>query len=334
MKKLFSLMCALSMILVCEGQKVKTERPDAEIQKEVLKNEKRFVGILPPDVKTVAFIAPGSYPGAKAHKRGIELLKNAGYKVKVMPNAFVRQEKVAQAPLEGRLSDFYAAWNDPEVDMILCVRGGRGSEQVMDNIDWSKLKDRPELYVQGYSDITLITGALLAKGKGHPISGFMSGSLPGLSSDSIAAAKKINHGQQLGPIKLTAMVGGDCKGLPLAGLIARLSTLSSKNYCPDTKGRIIFLEAVSTSAEQIKKDLYNLMEKKFFANAAGVVFCQFKRCRNAEKIPAILEEIAPKLGVPVYKGFHYGHSARLYSIDFFRPVEIKDGKLTFPAVKK
>ena len=148
MKKILIFGVAL-MMAVLSAAKPKAPVQDAEIQKETLKNEKRFVGILPPGVKTVAFISPGSYPGSKAHKRGIELIKNAGYKVKVMPNAFVRQEKVAQAPLAGRLSDFYAAWNDPEVDMILCVRGGRGSEEVMDNIDWSKLKDRPELYVQG-----------------------------------------------------------------------------------------------------------------------------------------------------------------------------------------
>ena len=322
------------MMAVLSAAKPKAPVQDAEIQKETLKNEKRFVGILPPGVKTVAFISPGSYPGSKAHKRGIELLEKAGYKVKVMPNAFVRQKDIAQAPLAGRLSDFYAAWNDPEVDMILCVRGGRGSEQVMDNIDWSKLKDSPELYFQGYSDITLITAALLAKGKGHPISGFMSGSLPGLSKDSIDAAKTINYGEQLGPIKLETLVPGDCKGLPFAGLIARVNTLAVKNYRPDTKGRIIFLEAVSTSAGQITEHLYNLLEKKFFADAAGVVFCQFMRCKDADKIDPIIREIAPKLGVPVYRGYPYGHSSKLYCIDLMCPVEIKKGQLTFPAVKK
>lgn len=333
MKKIL-IFCAVMMTAVVCDAKPQPAVQDAEIHKETSKNERRFVGILPPEVKTVAFISPGSYPGGKAHKRGIDLLKKAGYNVKVMPNAFVRQKKIAQAPLEGRLSDFYAAWNDPEVDMILCVRGGRGSEQVMDNIDWKKLKKRPELYFQGYSDITLITAALLAKGNGHPISGFMSGSLPGLSRDSIAAAKKINHGKQLGPLNLETLVPGDCKGLPLAGLLSRFNLLVDKPYCPDTKGRIIFIESVGSNPVEIKKHLEYLLEKKFFANAAGVVFCQFKRCKNADQIDPVIREIAPKLGVPVYKGFPYGHSAKLYVIDFTRPVQIKNSKLTFPAVKK
>ena len=335
MKKIIvSLMMLLGAVICCFGAKETAQTQDAELHKETDSNVKRFVGILPPDVKTVAFISPGSYPGTKMHKRGIELLKLAGYKVKVMPNAFVRQKDVAQAPLDGRIADFYAAWNDHEVDMIICVRGGRGSEQVMDNIDWSKLEKRPELYFQGYSDITLITAALLAKGYGHPISGFMGGSLPGLSKDSIAAAKKINSGRQLGPIKLKALVPGDCKGLPLAGLLARLRVAADKPYCPDTRGRIIFIEGVSSSADAIKSDLEYLMNKKFFEGATGVVFCQFLRCKDAERIDPIIEEIAPKLGVPVYRGYPYGHSSKLYCIDFTRPVEIKKGQLTFPAVKK
>jgi muramoyltetrapeptide carboxypeptidase len=71
-----------------------------------------------------------------------------------MPHAFVREEGKNHAPVAEKVADFYAAWNDPEVDMIFCVRGGRGCEELLDNLDWTKLKKRPELYFQGYSDVT------------------------------------------------------------------------------------------------------------------------------------------------------------------------------------
>lgn len=334
MKKLLSSTVCLMLVMLCGCASAPKAQKDAELFESTSKNMKRFANVMPPSVKTIACISPGSYPGTKHHRMGVELLRQAGYKVKVMPHAFVRQKNKAQAPLAGRLADFYAAWNDPEVDMIFCVRGGVGSEEVMDNIDWSKLKKRPELYFQGYSDITFIIGALLAKKQGHPIAGPMAGSLTGLPSDAIDAMKKINHGEALGPIKLETLVKGDCQGIAIGGLLQRFSVLASKDYCPDNKGKIIFIEAVSISADKVKEHLYNLLEKKFFEGAAGIVFCRFARCKSAEKIPGIIKEFAPKAGVPVYNGFPFGHVSRNYSIDCTRQVIIKNGILTFPAVKR
>lgn len=315
---------------------------DAEISKETSRNEQRYAGVFPDNVKTIAFISPASYPGSKAHRRGIELVEKAGYKVKVLPHAFTKPDKSKQsqtgatrygsAPLADRLADFYAAWNDPEVDMIICVRGGRGSEELLKNLDWSKLQKRPELYFQGYSDVTLITGALLAKGYGHPVAGTMAGGLSGLRDPFIAEMKAMYHGEAVGPYKLKALVPGDCSGLPLTGHLERLTRLAGADFRPDTKGRIIFIESVRATPERIREQLQTLIDRKFFDGAAGVVFCQFIKCGKAEEVSAVLAEFAPKFGVPVYRGFPFGHSSRCAAVDFRRPVVIKDSQLTFPKV--
>ena len=332
MKKTLSLAAAfLTVLCSCNSA---PHQKDAELFDSSDNNLKRITNVMPPTVKTIACIAPGSTPGTKHHKLGIELLRQAGYKVKVMPHTFVKQPNKNQAPLAGRLADFYAAWNDPEVDMIFCVRGGVGSEEILDNLDWTKLKKRPNLYFQGYSDITLILGALIAKKHGHPIAGPMAGSLSGLPQDAIEAMKNMNHGKQVGPIKLKTLVPGDCQGIAAAGLLQRFSVLANKNYCPSNKGKIIFIEAVNIKAQTVKKHLYTLLEKKFFEGAAGIVFCQFARCNPQEEIAPILQEFAPKAGIPVYSDFPFGHVARNYSIDLTRHVIIKNGKVTFPEIKK
>lgn len=333
MKKILSFAVTAFILFLCGCTSVQ-EQNDAELFDSINKDMKRITGAMPPSVKTIACISPGSYPGSPSHKLGIELLRRAGYNVKIMPHAFVRQQKIKRAPLKGRLADFYAAWNDPEVDMIFCIRGGLGSEELLDNLDWTKLKKRPELFFQGYSDITLILGALQAKKQGHPIAGPMAGSLSGLPLDAIAAMKKMNHGQQLGPIKLEILSEGDCQGLPVAGLLQRFSVLVEKDYCPETKNRIIFIEAVAISAADVKKHLYNLLEKKFFEGAAGIVFCRFARCNPAAEIDPILREFAQKAKIPVFSGFPFGHVPKNYSIDYTRHVVIKNGNLTFPEVPK
>ena len=331
MKKIF--IFVFSAVVLCSFAAPKPQQ-DAELFEAKEKNMKRFANVLPPNVKTIACIAPGSYPGTKHHKLGVELLRQAGYKVKVMPHTFVRQKDKAQAPLEGRLADFYAAWNDPEVDMIFCVRGGVGSEELLDNIDWSKLKKRPELYFQGYSDITLINCALVAKNYGHPITGPMAGSLSGLPRSGIEAMRKIYHNKTLGPVKLEVLKKGDFQGKAFAGLLQRFAIATTKYYRPDNRGKVIFIECVNLSAAKVRENLETLYNAKFFDGAAGVVFCKFARCKPANEVQSIIREFAAKLNIPSAIGFPYGHVALNYCIDYQRTAIVKDGTVTFPALKK
>ena len=61
---------------------------DVEIFADQKNSITRFKNLMPPNVKTIACLALGSYPGSKGYHTGIELLRKAGYTVKVMPNAF------------------------------------------------------------------------------------------------------------------------------------------------------------------------------------------------------------------------------------------------------
>ena len=307
---------------------------DAELSAEKSEDEFRYAGVFPDGVETVACISPASYPGKTNHRRGVELLEKAGLKVKVLPHAFTMPEEGKRAaPLTCRLEDFYAAWNDPEVDMVVCIRGGGGSEELLENLDWSRLEMRPELYFQGFSDITLITGALLAKGYGHPVAGPMAGGLPGLRDAFIDEMKAMYHGEEVGPYKVKTLVAGNFSGFPLTGHLKRLVSLAGADYRPDNRGRVIFIESVRSTPEEIREQLMTLVERKFFDGAAGVVFCQFVKCGEKAEIAAVLKEMAPELGVPVCSGFPFGHSSRCATIDFRRKVVVEDGMLTFPAVE-
>ena len=306
---------------------------DVETSSETSADELRYAGAFPPDVRKIAFISPASYPGNASHKRGIELVEKAGYDVKVMPHAFTKPEPERDsAPLADRLADFYAAWNDPEVDMIVCVRGGWGCKELLEKLDWNKLGKRPELYFQGFSDITLMTCALLAKGYGRPVAGPNAGSMAGLHDPFIREMRAMHHGEAVGPYKLEVLVPGDCSGLPLVGLLDRLSRVSAFDYRPDAQGRIVFIENVGGDPERIRTQLRTLIDRKFFDGATGVVFCSFVRCGKSAEIDAVLKEFAPKPGIPVCRGFPFGHTPECATVDFGRKAVVKSGELTFPAV--
>lgn len=337
MKQIFSLLSLLfvfSLAFTCAAAPAASANADPEIL-STKGGKRNYTGVLPAKVKTIAVITPGSYPNPKTANSGIRLLRKAGYKVKVFPNVFVKpagveKNRYLSSPVAVRVKDFEAAWNDPEIDMIICARGGIGTEDLVANVNWAKLPRRPELYVQGYSDVTMLLSALSAKGYGRPIAGANITSLPGLAPAIIPEMKKMYHGQPTKPLKLTALVPGDCSGKVIAGLLSRLVRVTKANYGLETKGKILFIECVKSSPERIQSDLDFLLKNKFFDGAAGVVFGHFLRSGNKAVIDKILKEFSAKLKIPVYKGYPFGHHSRHMAIDFARTATIKNGVIVFP----
>ena len=126
----------------------------------------------------------------KTAKPAINLLRKAGYKVKVYPNVFLRPKGVAKnrylsSPVEVRVKDFEAAWCDMENDMILCARGGWGTVDLVEKVNWAKLPRRPELFVMGYSDVTMLLSFMVSKGYGRPVAGPTANGLPGLAAPPV-----------------------------------------------------------------------------------------------------------------------------------------------------
>lgn len=298
-----------------------------------------YTGVFPAHVKTIGMVTPGSYPVAKTIRNSAKLLKKAGYKVKIYPNALRAREKsdvgyYASMPAKYRIQDFEAAWNDKEIDMIICCRGGVGTEEVVAGVDWSKLPKRPELYLQGYSAVTSILCAMDGKGYGRPVAGPNVSSMSSLDPGMIPLMKKMYHGEEVGPFKLKALVPGNCSGKALAGLLSRFNKVAKTDYNVNTKGRIIFIESVFCKADKFRNELTELCNSKFFDGAAGIVFCHLTRGDKMEVLLPVLKEFAPKFKVPVYYGFPFGHHTKNLAIDFSREAVISNGVLTFPAVKK
>ncbi|MBO5821715.1 MAG: LD-carboxypeptidase [Lentisphaeria bacterium] len=297
-----------------------------------------YTGVFPPGVKTIAVITPASYPAPGNLLAGVELLRKAGYKVKVYPNVLRKPEGenktgYAAIPLKYRIADFEAAWSDMENDMIICSRGGRGTEDLVDNVNWAKLPRRPELYLLGFSDVTMMVSFMISKGYGHPLAGPTANSLPGLTVPIIPAMKKMLHGEELS-LKLKPLKAGEASGKVVAGLLSRYLRLVDGKYGFSTAGKIVVIEGVGNSSKYVAKSLDTLLEKGFFKGAVAVVFGHFSRPVDREQIDIELEKFAAKLDIPVYRGFPFGHQADNLVIDFTRPAFIKNNIITFPEVKK
>ena len=297
-----------------------------------------FSGCFPSDrIKTVALVMPASIQGKAAFDRGRAALEAAGCKVKVMPR--LNFEKVA--PVEDRVADFEQAWMDPEVDLVLCARGGSGAEDLLDKIDWAKLRTRRQR-VLGFSNITMILNAMLKERAGHPFSG------PSLSQFLYARrptfdwlAKALAEDGPMPDVRLRALRPGACSGCACGGHVALVLKGAQTGWAADTKGRIVFLETSPCEPSVVRKALNELVSRGYFRECAGVVFGDLAaggpgrtklagKARTVAKaeMEKIKKDFAAKMECPVYDGYPYGHVPVSYAIDFLREKTITaDGVL-------
>ena len=278
-------------------------------------------------VKTVALVMPASIQPKANFDRGKAALEAAGYKVKVMPR--LNFKKVA--PVEDRVADFEQAWMDPEVDLVLCARGGTGAEDLLDKLDWAKLRTRKQR-VLGFSNITMLLNAMLKEKAGRPFSGPTLSQLLYARPETFAwLSKALAEEKPMPDVKLTPLRSGACKGLACGGHTALVLKGIQMGWAADTKGRIVFLETSTREPSVIRKTLDDIVASGYFNGCAGVVFGELtpgapdrKKLTGAALAAARLEvakirrDFAAKMTCPVYEGYPYGHVPVSYAIDFLR----------------
>ena len=283
-----------------------------------------FSGSLPDSIKTIALVMPASIQGKTGFESGKAALEAAGYKVKVMP----RLNFDTVAPVEDRVADFEQAWMDPEVDLVLCARGGRGAEDLLGKLNWEKLRTRKQR-VLGFSNITMLLNAMLKENAGHPFSGpTLSQFLYAQPSTFKWLSKAIANDGPMPDVKLRALRPGACSGLACGGHIALVLRGVQMGWAADTKDRIVFLETTVWEPEKTRAMLDELVSKGYFKECAGVVFGDMgqnrakrsgKALKNLKaKMAQVRKDLAAKVTCPVYEGYPYGHISVSYTIDFLR----------------
>ena len=275
-------------------------------------------GIYGPEIKTIGIAAISSVVPLKRFAEVTNRLTKAGYKIKVAEN--VPERTVASPERRARLLE--SLWMDPEVDLVVFAYGGKGAGDVVNVLDWDKLKKR-DMGVIGFSDLTFLVNTMMVKNIGHPYTGPV---MTTLGYSNKAAVKRMRDMMSGCPadVKLKVVKAGEksVEGLPMGGLLDRLHRLTENGTLKDLAGRVIFIENTNKYAPRTEEMLGYMIEKGVFANAAGVVICDFNSKRPKQETEEKLKKFAERIPCPVYSGFPYGHISNTSIIDFRRQLVI------------
>jgi len=287
---------------------------------------------LPPG-GTIGVAAPASpYDARSEVLRGVEWWESQGYRVKLAPNVYARDDYVAGDP-QARATDLNALFADPEVDVVQALQGGYGSAQAIPYLDFDAIGANPKPFV-GFSDITALHVAIHRRtglptiygnglvGVGDPeVTEFTRERLLAVLRHEAAAEVPADPDDPY----VRAIAGGKVSA-PLRGgcLWLVLQTMGTP-WEIDLDGAIFFFEDYKAPPYYVDGMLTQLRHAGKLEGLAGVVVGEMKDCDWGDLRPAsdwarsksledVLEEQLEPLGVPVLYRLPLGHGKNLASI--------------------
>lgn len=241
------------------------------------------------------------------------MLESLGLKVKIGETVGLTGKYLAGSD-EERLNDLHNMIRDPEVKGIFCLRGGYGAARIADRIDYQLLTENPKIF-WGFSDVTYLHTALQEYANVVTFHGPMLSSVGGSELSDLSKRMfqqlftpfEIQYDENLTPLQ--TIVGGSARGELIGGNLNRLvSTLGTK-FEIDVKDKIVLLEDIGESLENIDSMLNQLRLSRKLEEAAGFVIGSFTAMDDGtmEEVWSLFEEYLKPLGKPAVAGFMIGH---------------------------
>ena len=200
----------------------------------------------------------------------IEILQSWGLEV-VLGNFLFEEDNQFAGTVEQRTIDLQNMIDDDAIKAILCARGGYGTVQIIDKIDFSKLVKNPK-WIIGFSDITVLHSHLNQLGvatlhatmpinfsKNTPKSlESLKNSLFGKANSIESPVHKFNR---LGKVN-AEIIGGN---------LSILYSLLGSNSDINTDGKILFMEDLDEYLYHIDRMMINMKRNGKFNNLKGMI---------------------------------------------------------------
>jgi len=266
---------------------------------------------------TIGLISPAGPESADKIKESIELLKSLGFNIKEGKHIYDKLGYLAGNDKD-RAADFINMFLDPEVDMVLCVRGGYGTMRILPLIDFNIIKLNPKIFA-GFSDITTFLNNIALKCNlitfhspmcnsnfldNDTLKSFLDTLMTGYNSFTIKNPEGIPMKSFSDASPIGQLVGGN------------LSLICSTIGTPfeiDTKDKILFIEEVGEEPYSIDRMLTHLLLSGKLQSCSGIILGQFTKCElsHYEKsltLDQVIEDRVLSLNKPTLVNLQSGHS--------------------------
>jgi muramoyltetrapeptide carboxypeptidase len=265
----------------------------------------------------LAVIAPASPGDDEQASRGLGELAQLGFAVQRHRPA--QSEGYFAAPITERRAELVRALTDDRIDGIISVRGGYGSNYLLDERLDADLG--PPKCLIGYSDLTSLQIFLWQRRRWTSVYGPMLAALAagaggenGYDRESLLNAIEKTDDGWLIPLRGDMLSSGTAEGRLLGGCITLVETTLGTQWELDTKGAVLVLEDRGMKPWQVDRALMHLKQAGKFDGVRGIVLGDFPDCEppiaGSPSVRDVCARIVAPLGIPVVFNAPIGHTRR------------------------
>jgi muramoyltetrapeptide carboxypeptidase len=285
----------------------------------------------PPALKpgaTLGIVSPASTPQRERVDSGLTAVHALGYRTKLLPHAYGGGPLYYAGTREERANDLLAAFIDPEIDGVLCTRGGYGSAELLPELDAELIRANAKPFL-GYSDhtslqqwmrrecgmVTFYAPMLAADFARSDVACGDDGLLAGVDLPSWRAALEGSADWSVGEadglrVLQPGLGDGTADGPLLGGCLSIFAEALGTPYAPRPEPCVLFLEDIGTKPYQWDRMLLHLRYAGMLEHATGIVFGNMDQCVPPEQQPFLEDALRHALADfhgPVAIGLRSGH---------------------------
>ncbi|MBU0964880.1 MAG: LD-carboxypeptidase [Proteobacteria bacterium] len=283
---------------------------------------------------TIGLVAPAGPWDEEEFARGVQILDQYGFKVKIARDLTTRENYLA-GPDRHRADIFHEIWRDPEVNAVLSVRGGYGSLRILAAIDYELIREQPKIFI-GFSDITALHSAILQQTGLTTFHGPMVTTLAKIDKESLLSFFDTITSGTCRPIttrSVEILKSGQASGRLIGGNLNTAVHLLATPFEVSWRDKIVFLEDVGEAPYRIDRMLTHLKMAGRFAGIRGLILGSFTNCGDQEMIWARVMELFGDENLPIWANFPIGHGKQnmIVPVGSEARMDSSTGTLSFPA---
>jgi muramoyltetrapeptide carboxypeptidase len=271
----------------------------------------------------VAVIAPGSRVQKPLIDAGLDKLRSLGFEPVLGENVFRRHLHQAGNDDE-RLSDLLWSLTDPDIEGVICARGGEGATSLLPWLEAARVE--PRVFC-GYSDVTALHAWLQRNGwvtfHGPMVASEMSRD-GGFDVESFVG--EITGARVRNSIPVRLLRGGQAEGALTGGCLSLLASLAGTEWALPWAGRsVLLIEDIDEPPHRIHRMLTQLRDSQSLRDVQGIVFGEMRGCaakaEDGYSLDELLKDALSGFEGPIAIGLSAGHcSTPMLTLPFGTPV--------------
>jgi muramoyltetrapeptide carboxypeptidase len=276
---------------------------------------------------SIGITSPAGYITLEDIQPAMNKMIEWGFKV-VVGTTIGKRDFSFGGTAEERLADLQQMLDDKNIKAIMCARGGYGSINIIDKINFRNFKKHPK-WIIGFSDITVLHSHINRHFGIATIHSKMCNSFPKDWSLATEVQKEsiesIRQGLTGEPMKYSAQYNiknktGIVEGVLVGGNLKTLETLAGSASDISTKNKILFVEDTGEYLYSIDRMFWNLKRTGKLSGLKGLIIGGFKIKKDdeGEEFGRTLEEIVlekiSEYNYPVCFDFPVGHQVNNFAL--------------------